>query len=201
LASEKYSEPFRTFLAYLCGSTWTLNQPAVNALPFGFVTQTMWELGFLPTMWHGEWRHIPGAVGRYSDALAAPLAGRVRVATAVERVERAPAGGTVYCGGRGEEFDHVVFALPPQRALELIADPDDVEREVPGAFESQPNTVYFTSDEEAARSWTTARRALFAASDVSDPKEEAGREFLFQAGCADLTELCQYALERPLYMW
>ncbi len=156
---------------------WMSLQQGVSELSFEFVARTMWELGFLPTIRHGVWHHIPGSVGRYLDALSAPLHDRIRFECTVERVERNRQSVTVASGNSSEDFDHVVFAIPPRQALALIVDPTTTEQEVLDAFSSQSHTVVFTSDVELARSWTESESTLFAASSIGNRSQESGHEF------------------------
>ncbi|MCA9175507.1 MAG: FAD-dependent oxidoreductase [Planctomycetales bacterium] len=201
LAGESYSEEFRVLLSFLCGATWTLNQKGIDQLPLSFVIQNMRALGFLPSIRHGVWHHVPGSVGRYLDALAAPMREQVRLLHEVERVEREPDGVVVYGGGRADRFDQVVFAIPPRAALARLAAPHDDEREVLDAFSSQSHSVVFTSDREAVGAWSPSDVTLFAATDGFNRSLAAGKEFVFRAGFANLTKMCGYPTADPLYMW
>ncbi|HMO15621.1 MAG TPA: FAD-dependent oxidoreductase [Pirellulaceae bacterium] len=200
-AEEKYSETFRVFLSFICGSIWTLNQRGVGELPMAFVAQSLMTLGFLPSFPHGKWHHIPGSVRRYLQALAAPLGNRIRPGSTVERVDRSGSTVTVHANGTEETFDHVVFAIPAHSALQMIAKPTNEESEILGAFSSQSHVIVVTGDTAAIRRWTAGNPAMFAATDVTQQSMEQGREFLFRVGFADINNLCRLPLATPIYMW
>lgn len=202
LSGSRFSEPFRLYLSFLCGATWTLNQSGVNELPLTFVLKTARQLGFIPTVRHGSWHHVPGSVGRYLDALCNPIKHSLRLNQAVDRIERVSATGVrVCCDHDTAEYDQVVIALPPAKALQLIANPTELEEEILGTFQTQEHTVLFTSDEPLIRSWAPNATTLFAASNVGSPSEELGREFLFQVGFADIRRMCKLNTREPFYMW
>lgn len=69
------------------------------------------------------WRNLPGGLGRLVAALAAALpAGAVRAAAPVVQLRAAGAGFALHDGAGGvHDVDHVVLALPPAPAAELLA--------------------------------------------------------------------------------
>lgn len=141
-------------------------------------------------------------MGRYLDALCDPIRHSLRLNHTVDRIERNAASRVnVYCGSTSKEFDHVVIALPPAKALQLIANPNPLEEEILGTFRTQEHTVLFTSDETLIRSWAPNATTLFAATNVSSPRDEQGREFLFEVGFADIGRMCKLNMREPFYMW
>ncbi len=81
-----------------------------------------------------DWTHIPGGVSTYVDVAAKALRGPVHVGARVVAVHRGADGVTLRQeGGAEQHFDHVVLAVPPHRALALLADADAVEHTWLGA--------------------------------------------------------------------
>jgi predicted NAD/FAD-binding protein len=94
-----------------------------------------------------QWRTIVGGSRAYVEQLAAPLLGKVRLATPAVAVRRTP-GGVEVVDGRGDRtlFDHVVLACHGDQALALIERPDPALRSVLGAFRYQPNRAVLHRD-------------------------------------------------------
>lgn len=201
LEQEDYCDEFRVFLSFLCGATWTLNQRGVDELPVAFVARTMWELGFLPQVRHGRWQHVPGSVKRYLDAISEPLTSSIRCQCPVEKVERERERVVVYAAGQGESYDEVIFAIPPGRALACLSEPHETEERVLSAFSTQAHTVLFTSQLGEVQAMDPEDVTLFAATDGYQASMDAGKEFAFRAGFANLSKMCGYPTAEPLYMW
>ena len=94
-----------------------------------------------------QWRTIEGGSQAYVEKLAAPLRGRVRLATPAVALRRT-AGGAEVVDGRGGRtlFDHVVLACHADQALGLIERPAPTERALLEAFRYQPNRAVLHRD-------------------------------------------------------
>ena len=111
-----------------------------------------------------QWRTIPGGSRRYVQAIAERFAGEIRVASPVQRVERATARDgrrvvSVATASGADEFDRVVLAVHSDQALRMLADATPVERGVLGAVRYQPNTATLHTD----TSLLSPRRRAWAA--------------------------------------
>jgi predicted NAD/FAD-binding protein len=92
------------------------------------------------------WRTVDGGSREYVRRLVAPFADRVRTRTPVRAVRRDAAGVTVSTDAGSERFDGAVVATHGDQALRLLADADDDERRLLGAFRTQENLGYLHSD-------------------------------------------------------
>jgi hypothetical protein len=80
------------------------------------------------------WRIIQGGTSQYIRALTAPFRDRIRLNTPVRSIVRQPDHVVVRTDEGAEPFDAVVVATSADRAIPLLGDPTDDEREVLGAF-------------------------------------------------------------------
>jgi predicted NAD/FAD-binding protein len=95
-----------------------------------------------------QWRVLQGGSRRYVDALLKRFSGELRLATPVDRLQRGEDQVTVHAAdGSAQAFDYVVLACHSDQSLALLDDPDNVEREVLGAIDYQPNEVVLHTDE------------------------------------------------------
>ena len=95
-----------------------------------------------------NWLTVKGGSARYVESLLAPMAGRVRLATPVARVERLGERVeiTPACGSGPESFDQVILASHSDQSLAMLADPSPAEIELLGAIPYQSNDVVLHTD-------------------------------------------------------
>ena len=119
------------------------DQPAAAFIRF-CQNHGLLELGARPA-----WRTVEGGSRSYVDRLAAPLAGRIHIATPVRRIRRVPGGlgGVELTTDHGvTRFDDVVIATHADHALALLADADADETRVLSAFSYRRNLAVLHSD-------------------------------------------------------
>jgi len=127
--------------------------PAAHFVRF-FDHHRMLQVGGRPV-----WRVIDGGSKSYVDALIRPFRDRIRVGTAVRRVERTPEGVRVSTDAGTETFGGVVFAVHSDQALRLLADPSPAETEILGAIPFQSNPTALHTDESVLPRRKAARAA------------------------------------------
>ncbi len=105
-----------------------------------------------------QWRTVKGGSREYVSRVLAEFRGTVRLSSPVAAIRRTPEGVTVVDrAGDVSVFDDVVIATHADDALSLLADADDHEQALLGAFEYTNNTAVLHSDERLMRS---ARRLV-----------------------------------------
>ncbi len=102
--------------------------------------------GLLETSPRLGWRVVRGGSARYLERLVAPFRDRIRVATPVAWIRRAPDAVEIATREGVERFDRVVLALHSDQALRLLRDPSGMERALLGAIAYQENEVVLHSD-------------------------------------------------------
>ena len=93
------------------------------------------------------WRTVTGGSARYVEKIAAPLAAKARLKTAVASVRRIEGRVEVRdAAGGADIFDDVVLACHADDALALLADAGEDERRLLGAFAYQKNRAFVHVD-------------------------------------------------------
>ncbi len=155
-----YSRDFQQhYLVPLTAAIWSTSPGGALDFPI------MWALRFLDN--HGvlqarghQWRTVVGGSHAYVDAILARIGGTVRTNAPVIGVRRDGDGVEVLVAGAAtaERFDHVVLATHADTSLAVLEDPDELERELLGAFQFTANDVVLHED----RSMLPARDAAIA---------------------------------------
>ena len=147
LRDEGYSESFRWhYLVPMTSALWSmapqeaLDFPASYGIEF-FTNHSMLGLR------RSRWRTVTGGSRTYVQALLERLGAPVHLAAPVGSLRRTD-GGVVVRGrdGATRNFDAAVVATSAPRALALLEDPSDAEREILSAFESTANETVLHTD-------------------------------------------------------
>jgi predicted NAD/FAD-binding protein len=147
-----YSDAFvRQFLVPFGASIWSADPETFTQFPIRSFARFMHNHGLLELRGRPEWRTIIGGSRTYVDALTAPFADRIRVATPVHKIvtrtEPSGAATVELLTDRGPEaFDRVVIAAHSNQALELLGEPTHRERTILGAIGYQRNVATLHTD-------------------------------------------------------
>ena len=144
MAAAIWSTPFEEIMEF----------PAASFLSF-FDNHGLFRLKRRP-----RWRTVAGGSREYVRRLNAAFAGRTRLATPVQAVERRPDGVLVKpLGLPAERFDHVVIATHADQALAMLAAPTEREAALLSAFRYEPNRAVLHRDPgfmpRRARCWAS----------------------------------------------
>ncbi|MCB1054341.1 MAG: FAD-dependent oxidoreductase [Acidobacteria bacterium] len=135
------------YLVPMGSAIWSSSAKTMAEFPAPLFLRFLENHGLLNVWNRPQWRVIRGGSKRYVEKLVAPFRDRIRTGCPVRRVERRPDGvDLVLDGGHRRSFDQVIFATHSDQALALLADADDTEREVLGAFAYQPNEAVLHTD-------------------------------------------------------
>ena len=141
-------------------AVWSADPASLGAFPVRFLAEFLDNHGMLGFRGRPRWQTVVGGSRSYVDALSAPFATRVRLATAVESIRREDTGVTLRLGnGTAERFDEVVLACHADQALALLEDPSDAERALLGAFPYQANEATLHTDAALLPRRLAARQA------------------------------------------
>jgi uncharacterized protein len=88
---------------------------------------------------------VTGGSRHYVQRITETLADK-RLNTPVQLVERDADGVRIVTQGQVERFDRVIFATHAPQALAMLRDASGQEREVLGAFQTQPNLAVLHTD-------------------------------------------------------
>lgn len=136
------------YLVPLGAALWSSPPRQFLDFPMRFVIEFLGNHAMLQMQGQPAWRVVAGGSARYVDKIASGLAGRIHLERAIRRIERHPTHVQL-TDSRGAKatFDHVVVACHADQALEMLADPAPVEREVLAKFPYQRNDVVLHTDE------------------------------------------------------
>jgi uncharacterized protein len=168
----RYSSGFvRHFVLPMGGAIWSAAFSDIRAFPARSFLRFFENHGWLTLTGAPQWWTVEGGSRTYVDAIARRLHGAVELARPVEAVRRGPADVVVSSGGREWRFDRVVIATHADQALRLLADPDDDERRLLGAFRYSRNRAVLHADRRALPTATDAWASWN--SDLEDCRDDA----------------------------
>jgi predicted NAD/FAD-binding protein len=163
LAGGAWSREFvEWYLVPLGSSIWSADPATFTQMPATTLLRFFDRHGMLALRDQPAWRTVVGGAVHYVDAILDPVraAGRLRLSSPVERIQRGDGGVELRCAdGPVERFDQVVVAAHSDQALGMLADPSVAEKEVLGAVRYQSNRATLHTD---ARLMPTNRRAWAA---------------------------------------
>ena len=147
LVDGGYSEYFiERLIVPQAAAVWSADPQQMWSFPASFLARFFDNHGVLQLRNRPRWRTIAGGSKRYVEALTAPFADRIRLSTPVQRIERLPDGVLIALDGSEERFDEVVVATHSDQALELLAQPTDLERSLLGAIPYARNEAVLHTD-------------------------------------------------------
>lgn len=147
VAAEGYSPAFRDhYLVPFTSALWSTAPAESLDFPASYAVRFFQNHGLLGLRRH-RWRTVVGGSRRYVEAITAPLAGRLRLGAGVRAVRRDADGVEVRTDDdRAHRFDAAVIATHAPQALAMLADADDEERAVLGAFRTTRNVTVLHTD-------------------------------------------------------
>lgn len=140
----------RHFMTPLVAAVWSCDPLTARSYPARYLFTFLDHHGMLRVFGSPQWRTVVGGSQEYVRRIAAVVTdrgGTVRTGAPVTRVTEA--GGQVLVStGDGETtgYDGVVIAVHPDQALDLLADPTPVQREILTAIPYMQNLVELHTD-------------------------------------------------------
>lgn len=177
LTEHGYSRGFSDhYLLPMGGAIWSCPTETFGRFPIRFVIEFYRNHGLLKVRGRPVWRTIVGGSRSYVERLIEPFADRIRLRNAVRSVSRTDDRVVVTSVDTDdrqstETFDEVVFACHSDQALELLADADDLERELLGAFPYGMNDAVLHTDTRVL----PRRRRAWSSWNYRIPAEVASR--------------------------
>jgi uncharacterized protein len=148
LTQNCYSEAFeRNYLLPLGASLWSCSAQRFADFPMRFVIEFLDNHHMLQVVDRPQWRTVTGGSREYVARIVQPFAEQLRLALPVRRVRRSARGVEVWLDdGSSHLYDEVILACHADQALELVADPDDTERDLLSCFPYQRNVAVLHTD-------------------------------------------------------
>ncbi|ANJ10932.1 NAD(P)/FAD-dependent oxidoreductase [Streptomyces parvulus] len=147
LDRERFPAYFRAhFMTPVVSAVWSCDAVTALRYPAAYLFRFLHHHGMLAVGGSPVWRTVTGGSRSYVDRIAERLPD-VRTATPVHSVTRHPDGADVTAAdGTTEAYDHVVVAVHPGQALELLSDATPDEKEVLGVFRYSRNDTLLHTD-------------------------------------------------------
>jgi predicted NAD/FAD-binding protein len=148
LDQENYSQAFvENFILPMGAAIWSASKAMMQQMPARFLVRFFDNHGMLSVNDRPVWRVIKGGSRSYVDKLVAGHRERIHLNSPVERVQRFPEHVSVKVWGQEpQRFDQVFIASHSDQALNMLADPSPLERQVLGAIRYQPNEAVLHTD-------------------------------------------------------
>ncbi|MBQ0964345.1 MULTISPECIES: NAD(P)/FAD-dependent oxidoreductase [Streptomyces] len=147
LDREGFSPYFRAhFMTPVVSAVWSCDAATALRYPAAYLFRFLHHHGMLAVGGSPVWRTVTGGSRSYVDRIAERLPD-VRTATPVRSVTRHADGvDVISADGTTDTYDHLVMAVHPDQALDLLADPTPDEKEVLGAFRYSRNATLLHTD-------------------------------------------------------
>jgi predicted NAD/FAD-binding protein len=148
LRREDYSTPFvEHYIIPMGAAIWSSRPADMLRFPARFFVEFFSNHGFLSVDERPTWRVIRGGSREYAKRLTASFAGRIRLGTAVESLQRQPHLVALRTrNGEVAHYDQVFLACHSDEALALLSDASTQERDVLGAITYQANEALLHTD-------------------------------------------------------
>ena len=135
------------YLVPMVAAIWSAEPVAVLDMPAEFLVRFFDNHGLLQLKDRPQWRVVKGGSREYVRRLVHGHRDRIRLNSPVQELRRTADGVEVTTADGGREwFDFAFVACHSDQALELLADPGDVEREVLAAIRYQDNEAILHTD-------------------------------------------------------
>lgn len=173
LDRHRYGVAFRDdHLLPMAGAIWSAPCAAILGYPASAFIRFFHNHGLLLLGGRPPWRTVDGGSIAYVRRLVEDFTGHIRLQADIGSIERRDGGVVVHDRKHGaEHFNDVVMATHADQALELLADPSPMERELLGAFGYSRNEAVLHTDVNAM----PRRRAVWSSWNHVDggPDDEA----------------------------
>ena len=195
LRARGYSEAFRDdHLLPMASAIWSASAADMLSYPAAAFVRFHANHGLLQIADRPVWRTVTGGSRSYVSRLVKPFADRIRLDTAIRKVERFDGGVAVTDSkGRTERYDHIVMATHADQALAALADASDRERELLGPFRYSRNLAVLHTDD----SFMPKRRAVWSSWNYIGVRNARGGDVCVTYW---MNRLQNISSERPLFV-
>ncbi|HVO57544.1 MAG TPA: FAD-dependent oxidoreductase [Dongiaceae bacterium] len=149
LDEHRFTDLFRELYLYpMASAIWSCPHSSVREFPAVMLARFFHNHGMLTVNGHPQWKTIPGGCGSYLAPITAPLRDRVFTGVRIRSIARDDAGVNLEFHDRpAQRFEQVVIATNGDRALPLLQNPSEAERDVLRHFTTSRNDVALHTDE------------------------------------------------------
>ena len=147
LKTKGYSRAFiEQFIIPMGAAIWSSDPVKYGEFPARYFAEFLDNHSFLNIRNQPQWLVIKGGSKQYIGPLTQPFRTAIRLKTPVSSVQRFPDRVAITANGETDEFDQVVLAVHSDQALQMLADPTELERSTLGAIPYQENLTVLHTD-------------------------------------------------------
>ncbi len=173
LDQKRYSTAFiDNFIIPMGGAIWSADPVKFREFPARYLVEFFNNHGVLNIRNQPRWLVIKGGSRQYIAPLTRPFREKIHLSTPVTSVRRfEDKVEIVTAKGHSASFDQVVMAVHSDQALQMLADPTDMERDILNVIPYQENLAILHTD----ASLLPPKQAAWASWNYHIPREEKGR--------------------------
>lgn len=136
-----------SYLLPMTSAIWSTPPDEMLRFPAHSLLRFLHNHGLLGVRTQHQWRTVTGGSRQYRDKLLAPFRQRLHTNCPIRTVQRSGQDVRLSdANGRHHRFDRVVIATHADQALRILADPDDREQRLLGAFPYAANIITLHTD-------------------------------------------------------
>ena len=141
------SDDFANFyILPMCAAIWSASLEQTRAFPLKFFLQFFNNHGLLNITNRPQWYTLKGGSSSYITPLTAGFKDRIRLLSAVRRVEKRDHRWAVKTQNDERYFDQVIFACHSDQALKMLAHPSAAHQQILGNIPYANNDVVLHTD-------------------------------------------------------
>jgi predicted NAD/FAD-binding protein len=172
LEKKRYSTAFiEQFIIPMGAAIWSSDPVKYGEFPARYFAEFLDNHSFLNIRNQPQWLVIKGGSRQYIGPLTRPFRDGIRLDAPVTSVKRFEDRVAITAKDETESFDQVILAVHSNQALQMLADPTDLERDILSVIPYQENLTVLHTD----ASLLPPKQVAWASWNYHVPKEEKKR--------------------------
>jgi predicted NAD/FAD-binding protein len=148
VAKHGYSKSFvNHYIVPMGAAIWSASEDVMMDFPLKFFLQFFNNHGMLSVDQRPQWRVISGGSQSYIEPITQSFKERIHLNTPITKVVRNKDGVILYSHDKAFEFDQVIFSCHSDQALNMLAEPTQLESDILGSLPFQKNDVILHTDD------------------------------------------------------
>jgi predicted NAD/FAD-binding protein len=148
VAKHGYSKSFvNHYIVPMGAAIWSASEDVMMDFPLKFFLQFFNNHGMLSVDQRPQWRVISGGSQSYIEPITQSFKERIHLNTPITKVVRNKDGVILYSHDKEFEFDQVIFSCHSDQALNMLAEPTQLESDILGSLPFQKNDVILHTDD------------------------------------------------------
>ncbi|MBT8348869.1 MAG: NAD(P)-binding protein [Sulfurovum sp.] len=148
---KSYSDVFKErYIIPMGAAIWSTPSDKMHDFPARTFVQFFKNHGLLGVTTQHQWLTVSGGSKNYVERIQSDISGKIILNSDVISIRRHDNGVTlIHKDGRESNYDKVVMAMHAPQALEMIEDPNILEKEILSAFAYKENEALLHNDSKA----------------------------------------------------